>query len=118
MRLSIEDRVARGAALLDQMQPGWENDVDLSRLDIGLCNTCIVGQLFGNYNDVVVDAFDRRYRGISVQHNLGLYSQLPEERTERDYLQLTGAWRAAIIVRLQLAEQDENTSTEMMFEPA
>jgi hypothetical protein len=45
----IEERVARGAALLDEYVPAWFNKVDLDRLDIGNCTNCILGQVFGSY---------------------------------------------------------------------
>lgn len=42
---SVEARVARGAAWLDEKVPGWERRIDLGVLDIGSCRVCMVGQL-------------------------------------------------------------------------
>ncbi|MEO6536513.1 MAG: hypothetical protein ABIO00_02385, partial [Candidatus Paceibacterota bacterium] len=42
-------RVAAGAALLDREMPGWPNIVSCSTLDIENFDTCILGQLYGNY---------------------------------------------------------------------
>lgn len=39
-------RVARGAALLDRIQPYWWASIDLPGLDIGSCYSCVLGQLF------------------------------------------------------------------------
>lgn len=42
---SAETRVARGAAWLDEVMPGWERKLDLGILDIATCSRCIVGQI-------------------------------------------------------------------------
>jgi hypothetical protein len=47
MTAAIRDRVARGAALLDEKRPGWDARVDLAVLDLASCRQCVVGQLFG-----------------------------------------------------------------------
>jgi len=43
---TVQARVARGAALLDEKLPGWDQRIDLDRLNLGDCFTCILGQLF------------------------------------------------------------------------
>lgn len=40
------DRVTRGAAWLDEIEPGWERKLDLSTLDINDPNQCVCGQVF------------------------------------------------------------------------
>ena len=40
-------RVARGAAHLDQVRPGWFNRIDVGTLSLGSCWDCVIGQLFG-----------------------------------------------------------------------
>lgn len=41
---TIETRVARGAALLDEKLPGWVDRIDLDKLDIGNPCQCVLGQ--------------------------------------------------------------------------
>jgi hypothetical protein len=41
--------VARGAALLDGLKPGWEDAVNVETLSLWNCTKCVVGQLFGEY---------------------------------------------------------------------
>jgi hypothetical protein len=49
---TIAERVARGAALLDEREPGWWQRIDLSKLDIKSCEDCIAAQLGkGDYLD-------------------------------------------------------------------
>lgn len=52
--LTHEQRVARGAALLDRVNPGWWKRIDLERLSLGSCKRCVLGQLYGEY---AIDAF-------------------------------------------------------------
>lgn len=42
---TIEARVARGAALLDEAVPGWETMIDLGALDLESSCRCVVGQI-------------------------------------------------------------------------
>lgn len=45
------ERVARGVALLDRVRPGWAQLVDLDRLDMQECAACVLGQLYGDFDD-------------------------------------------------------------------
>lgn len=47
--LTIEQRVAAGAAWLDEHAPGWVAQIDLSSLDIEEPCNCILGQVYGHY---------------------------------------------------------------------
>jgi hypothetical protein len=42
---TITERVARGAALLDEKEPGWDKQIDLDRLYVGSPCDCVLGQL-------------------------------------------------------------------------
>lgn len=44
--LTVQDRVAQGAAWLDVRYPGWFTGIDLSILDLGDCHQCILGQVY------------------------------------------------------------------------
>lgn len=44
-----EDRVAKGAALLDRVRPGWEREIVADRLAMQSCELCVFGQLYGDY---------------------------------------------------------------------
>ena len=47
---TIAERVAAGAAFLDEREPGWEQYIDLDTLNIGSSCRCILGQLHGSYS--------------------------------------------------------------------
>jgi hypothetical protein len=48
---TIAECVARGAALLDEHEPGWWQRIDLDRLNIASCEDCTLGQLHGDFTD-------------------------------------------------------------------
>jgi hypothetical protein len=52
---AITERVAAGAAFLDEQWPGWWQRVALDQLDLGSCKRCILGQLSGDYDDGLTD---------------------------------------------------------------
>lgn len=47
----MQDRIKRGLELLDTEARGWENEIDLTILDMGDSDVCILGQLYGTYRD-------------------------------------------------------------------
>ena len=49
--MNFETQARKGAELLDQHMPGWEDQIDLATLDGVSTNDCILGQLFGHYFD-------------------------------------------------------------------
>jgi len=42
----FEQQIAKGASLLDEKWPGWENVISLDTLDIGSSCDCVIGQLY------------------------------------------------------------------------
>lgn len=42
-------RASRGAALLDEKNPGWYRRVDTDRLHMWSVDSCVLGQLYSNY---------------------------------------------------------------------
>ena len=46
---TVTERVADGAAFLDEHQAGWDRDIDLVALDIGSSCECILGQIHGDF---------------------------------------------------------------------
>ena len=46
----LRERVARGAALLDERRPGWHREIIPDQLDMISCEDCIIGQLFNGFN--------------------------------------------------------------------
>jgi hypothetical protein len=88
---TIAERVAAGAAWLDEHEPGWRQRIDWDRLDLGNCTRCIGGQLAGVYL-----AFLRRHDLDSeAAHLLGFTLM----GSGCDFDQLTATWRRLIDTR-------------------
>jgi len=45
----VRERVKKGMEFLDINVPGWRSQISIERLDMGSCEDCILGQLFGHY---------------------------------------------------------------------
>ena len=88
---TIAERVARGAALLDQHMPGWENKVNLNILDIGLMDDCILGQCYGRYWDGA--------RALKVFGRSSASLGFDAGDNKGDYELLTEAWAQLIEAR-------------------
>jgi hypothetical protein len=63
-------RVARGAELLDRLEPGWQWRVDPKKLDLRSLTMCVIGQLYGVYC-MVPSYFPMSGTGISHGFILG-----------------------------------------------
>lgn len=50
----IPDEIKRGMELLDQERPGWKKEIDLNKLNMGGCVYCILGQIYGFFDDGLV----------------------------------------------------------------
>ena len=47
--MTLQERAAKGAQLLDERRPDWANFVSVNILEMNYLHTCVLGQLFGNY---------------------------------------------------------------------
>ena len=88
---TIEQRVARGAAFLDARHPGWAARIDLDWLDLSMCDRCVLGQLFGDFNEAPQHARLEAYR-------LGF--DRPPGMVGMEYTKLTAEWRRLIRERV------------------
>lgn len=88
---TIAQRVARGAALLDEVRPGWRAEVDATSLDLSSPGRCILGQLYGLCSQGV--------RAIGLNWHNG--TSVPDHGFDRveenqEYGPLTEAWCAEV----------------------
>lgn len=93
MSTAYKARIAKGMALLDERAPGWESRINLDKLDLKSCTTCVLGQLFGDYsagrNLASVSIFDVEEFGFIIFGG-----------SSRQFNNLTTAWRQTIRARL------------------
>ena len=48
---TAEIAAMRGAEVLDRIRPEWFNDIDIEKLYMASATKCIVGQLWGHYDE-------------------------------------------------------------------
>jgi hypothetical protein len=104
----VLERVNRGAALLDEFDPGWWEVIELETLDIGSARRCVLGQWaeanqdlewVGNYSDALPVVLGRGST-YKREKTHGFLSGLQASVTD-----LTDAWREAILWREYLDDQ-------------
>jgi hypothetical protein len=113
--VSIEDRVARGAAFLDKNYPGWEQNINTETLALDDCKNCIIGQAVGSFAITCSEhkIENPSYLGFEVEgyHFLSMKS---EEREMKEYQLLELAWVKLLKDRAtsSLIENDDVLSSE------
>lgn len=70
--------VAKGAALLDERNPGWRERINLGTLEIGSVYDCVLGQLYGE-----MDGYD----GYDVGKRL-LFGREPYDDSYSSYIKV------------------------------
>lgn len=93
---TITERVARGAAWLDNARPNWFREIDLSRLVMTSPCECVIGQLFGDYNDFIDG--DLVEGGFSTETDWG-FRHAFNTGSERQFQNLETEWRRVISER-------------------
>jgi hypothetical protein len=92
---TVAECVAAGVALLDERRPGWEQLIDLERLNLGSSCRCILGQLWagapGNPYERGRDAIGLVWPA-TIRYGFDAGSPY-------DYEALTGEWCRVITAR-------------------
>lgn len=96
---TIADRAAAGAAWLDQHEPGWVNLIDLGELDLGECESCILGQLVGDFEDAVQRHQLVPLTAVALGFDLDPACPEGDAGCTCDFPALTTAWRELIAGR-------------------
>jgi hypothetical protein len=98
---TIAERVARGAALLDEREPGWWERIDLGRLDLSSPCRCVLGQL----NTDLDRPYFPKWTDILERFGVGLRDEFTHGfnvgggGTDAQFANLTAAWRELIEAR-------------------
>jgi len=72
----------------------WKKDIDMDTLDLGSCGVCVLGQLFGDYSDGLVEL------GIAGGYGYGFDST-------GSFRELTQAWKDALGKNNTLVEKGD-----------
>lgn len=101
---TITERVAAGAAWLDQREPGWPERIDLDRLDLRSSGRDILGQLATGQLDEEAGARIGRWTAILLHFGLTSGTAAEFGFVRRDwedeaYEALTAEWKRVIAGR-------------------
>lgn len=95
MTLTITERVAAGAAWLDENKPGWVERISLDKLDIESDCGCALGQVYGGYNDSPYTArWHAKGKYLAVER--GFVVDILENDQRGAYAALTAEWKRII----------------------
>jgi len=109
----VQERVRRGAAYLDDVDPGWHRRIDPAVLELGHGRQCILGQLHGEFrlglgrSHLITMSSAPRASLSPVAYGFKCVDGVPEPWKERDYELLNEAWRDAVQTR-QAADPSMN----------
>lgn len=71
---NFTSKVNAGIALLDREQPGWRTKIDLDKLDLASCSVCVLGQIFGDYDEGIeqlnINGYDYGFNAMSGMSEL------------------------------------------------
>lgn len=98
--------VRSGALLLDSWRPGWADEVNLKRLDMLDPNDCVIGQVFGDFDEgcdelgIYNEPFAQSGFGFMVAIVGDHETEREQARaTTRVYRELTKLWRREVLAR-------------------
>lgn len=94
VELTIEQRVAAGAAWLDENRPGWLDRIFLNSLDVSDCALCVLGQVYGGWGNAPDGA---KYDDDDTDDYLSPARERGfEQYVKEGYEALTAEWRRLI----------------------
>lgn len=96
--MSPKERVVKGATLLDEMEPGWYQKIDLVTLNLRNCFSCVIGQVYGEYTE---NNLTRLGLDFSRDTDFGFDVSYDDDVPAQDscYYTLTSLWKNEILQR-------------------
>lgn len=91
---TISERVQRGAEWLDTHRDTWFSDINLDELILSSPCDCVLGQLYGGFDDRPDDLEDAEDYGFNVQPHMSGSAEIAAE-----YDALEAEWRRVITER-------------------
>jgi hypothetical protein len=95
-------RVQRGAAYLDEFDPGWHRRVDPYTLELSSGSSCVLGQLHGDFRmglsrSHLINLSSAPRASLSpVSYGFQCMGDVSAAAQEQDYEYLNQAWREAV----------------------
>lgn len=88
---TFDERVRNMASVLDEKRPGWRGLIDVDRIDFDSTTDCTLGQVYGSFNNGLIELGRLHDVAWQVLHAV----ELPEDEREGlgSYGALTDAWK-------------------------
>lgn len=105
MDTPLRTRVERGAQLLDEIEPGWFQRIDLTDLDLSDPTCCVLGQIYEDFSNGVhvieVRFPDVPHRFLDEAHDWYIETgfDIAGSESSEIFEELTVAWQALIQAR-------------------
>lgn len=97
---ALNERVERGAALLDEHRPAWWRSVVFRDLEMWSCSKCVLGQVYGRFGDGLDDLWPS---GWNDEETFQAGFDLPLPRELADWDRLADLWREQVRIRRRAA---------------
>lgn len=88
--------VKKGAVWLDENYPDWVGSISLYDLDMAECSDCIIGQVIGDYNDLIGP---KQTFAWAVEHGFEARADYVRDIMD-EYRNLETVWTAEVEKRL------------------
>lgn len=88
--MKFYDEIMAGCGVLDEVRPGWVDEIDLDRLNLASILDCVLAQLYGGF----FSAKEKLGMSWDVAEDNGFALDFSYER--QDYETLTTEWREVI----------------------
>lgn len=117
----VRKRVERGAAYLDEVDPGWYRHVDSETLELADGRQCVLGQLHGEFrlglgrSQVLTMSSAPRANLSPVAYGFKCVEGVPDDWQAYDYELLTASWKEAVRRRQQA---DPSMTTDVSSAPS
>lgn len=111
-RECARERARRGAAYLDEADPGWHARIDLGGLTLESGSACVLGQLHGDFRRGLMRArllhlgSAPRASVSPVRYGFQCVRGVSDEETDRDFRFLNRAWREEVRRRQPASERE------------
>lgn len=97
----LNEKVSRGVALLDKVRPHWRDDIEVNKLNLMYCSSCVLGQLYGWYVGGLreLNLSDIAAYGIEGEESAEYYGLTGSAESPNQYYefrQLTRLWKEVL----------------------
>ena len=100
---NVYKRAAKGAELLDNLNPGWFKKIKIHELYMSNCGHCVLGQLYGSYWDGLISIELESDAYVNIEE----YGFKESYRSNYGYEELDKEWKIQIQERLNHENADQ-----------